>query len=317
MLLHRNSGHWRLGLALSLVTASLWGTMPNVLAIALQAIDTYTLTWFRFLSSFVLLGCYLIGRHHFLLPTQPIKGVIGLKSLQRTGWILLLIAILGVGLDYPLYLIGMAHTSPANAEVMIQLAPVLMGLGAIAIFKERYTHKQWLGVGILTAGFILFFHEQLRSLVTGSAQYLLGSSLVAFAALSWACYALAQKQLLRDLSSEVIMLVIYGVCAVAYTPLAHPDQLIGLSPLHSATLIICGVSTLISYGAFAESLEHWEASKISAVQSLTPIITITTSWFLAALLPNSVTPAQISLLGIGGAVLVIVGSMAIALGEKV
>lgn len=316
MLLHRNSGRWQLGLTLSLVTAFLWGTMPNILAIALQVIDPYTLTWFRFLSSFVLLSVYLAVRQQQILPTAPTKGIEALRYLKRSSWILLAIATVGVGLDYPLYLIGMAHTSPANAEVVIQLAPVLMGLGAIVIFQERYTQRQWLGVGVLTAGFLLFFHEQLRSLVTASSQYLLGSCLIALAALFWACYALAQKQLLRHLSSEVVMLVIYGVCTLIYTPLAQPTQLIGLSPLYLGVLLCSGFSTLISYGAFAESLEHWEASKISAVQSLTPIVTIFTSWLLAMALPAVVTPSQLSLIGFLGAVLVILGSMAIALGQR-
>lgn len=316
MLLHHNSGRWQLGLGLSLITALLWGTMPNVLSMALQVIDTYTLTWFRFLSSFLLLGLYLLVRQMTVWQPKFSKGLISVQQLKRSSWLLLIIAVLGVGIDYPLYLLGMAYTSPANAEVMIQLAPVLMGLGAIVIFKERYTGKQWIGVGVLTAGFLLFFHEQLRSLVTASTSYLFGSCLVMLAAIAWAAYALAQKQLLRHLPSEIIMLIIYGTCALLYTPVAHPAQLLGLSPLYTGILLLCGLSTLISYGAFAESLEHWEASKISAVQSLTPIVTIATSWLLAALLPTVMTPAQLSLLAIFGAILVITGSMLIALGHS-
>lgn len=315
MPLHRNSGHWKLGLALSLVTASLWGTMPNILAIALQVIDTYTLTWFRFLSSFVLLGTYLSVRQIMTLQLEIPKGLLAFQHLKRSSWILLTIAVLGVGLDYPLYLLGMARTSPANAEVVIQLAPVLMGLGAIVIFKERYTYQQWTGVGILTAGFLLFFHEQFQSLVTASASYIFGSCLVMLAAIAWAAYALAQKQLLHFLPSEIVMLTIYGACTLLYTPVAQPRQLLGLAPIYTVILLLCGFSTLISYGAFAESLEHWEASKISAVQSLTPIITIVTSWLLGAVLPM-LTPTQLSLFAILGAVLVIFGSMLIALGQS-
>lgn len=48
---------------------------------------------------------------------------------------------------------------------------------------------------------------------------------------AWAVYALAQKQLLQVLPSELIMLVIYGACAVLYTPTAQFHQLVSLSPL--------------------------------------------------------------------------------------
>jgi drug/metabolite transporter (DMT)-like permease len=322
-MLHQPSGHWRLGLTLSLITACLWGTMPNVLSVALQSIDTYTLTWFRFLSSFLLLGLYILIRQMVSRPKEFFDGMrlpraqssrflLAGKFHRRSSWILLLIAILGVGLDYPLYLLGMAKTSPANSEVIIQFAPVLMGFGGIAIFKEHYTRRQWGGVAVLFAGFVLFFHEQLRTLVTASADYWWGSSLVLLAAVCWAAYALAQKQLLRELNSEMIMLIIYGTCAVLYTPFAKISTLFSLDIVSNCILVSCGFSTLISYGAFAESLQHWEASKISAVQSLTPIITITTSWLIAAFLPT-LTPAQISLTGLAGAVLVIAGSMVIAL----
>jgi drug/metabolite transporter (DMT)-like permease len=320
MLLHRNSGRWQLGLTLALVTALLWGTTPNILALALQIADTYTLTWFRFTSSFILLGLSLMGRQ--ISSSQPKTlqpKLIEIKSwrqMPRSTWLLLTMAILGIGLDYPLYLMGMAATSPANAEVVIQLAPVLMGLGAIVIFKERYTPNQWIGVGILTAGFGLFFHEQLQSLFTTSSSYLFGSGLVMLAAISWAAYALAQKQLLQYLSSEIVMLIIYGGCALLYLPLANFAQLQDLTLFQLTILLLCGFSTLISYGAFAESLQHWEASKISAVQSLTPVITIATSWLLAAALPQLIAPAQPSWQAFIGAVLVITGSMLIALGHK-
>ncbi len=308
MLLHRTSGRWQLGLSLSLVTAILWGTIPNILSIALQNVDTYTLTWFRFLSSFLLSGVYISLRHGRTGFKQP--------RLNRTGWLLLVVAILGVGLDYPLYLWGMAKTSPANAEVMIQLAPLLLGLGAIVIFKERYSLQQWLGVGILSAGFVLFFREQLRLLLVASGQYLTGSALVMLAAVCWVAYALAQKQLLRDLSSELIMLIIYGSCALLYLPVAQPASLLNLDRLTLGVLLLSGLSTLISYGAFAESLAHWEASKISAVQSLTPIVTIATSWVIAAALPGILAPASLTSLGFLGALLVMGGSILIALGQR-
>ncbi len=315
MLLHQTSGRWQLGLVLSLVTALLWGTMPNVLALALQTVDPLTLTWFRFLSSFLLLGLYRLARAT-QTGTPAVPSLKSWHGLRRSGWLLLLIAILGIGLDYPLYLLGMNYTSPANAEVMIQLAPVLMGLGGIVIFRERYSRSQWGGVAILFAGFALFFDQQLHSLTTASSQYLAGSGLVLLAAVCWAAYALSQKQLLRHLPSDLIMLMIYGTCALFYLPLAQPQKLLGLDLLTSLILLSCGLSTLISYGAFAESLAHWDASKISAVQSLTPVITIATSWLISALWPTVMAPAQLGLTALMGAGLVIAGSIAIALGQR-
>jgi drug/metabolite transporter (DMT)-like permease len=297
--MHTTSGRWRLGLALSLLTVFLWGILPIALAIALQVLDVYTVIWFRFLVSFIVLAIYLKGRGK--LPT--------LSELRSTSWVLLAIATFFLALNYLFFMQGLALTSPANAEVIIQVAPLLMGVGGLILFKERYGLLQWIAVSILTVGLILFFHEQLKNLITTQGNYLLGSGLVVVAAITWSIYALAQKQLLQSLSSPSIMLAIYGGCTLFFTPFANPKTIVTLSLWHFATLIFCAFNTLIAYGAFAESLEHWEASRVSAVLALAPIVTLIAVWVISVL-------PSLTLLGIVGAVLVVSGSITIALGKS-
>lgn len=306
MSLHSSSGRWRLGLGLSLLTVFLWGILPIALTVTLQALDVYTVTWFRFLIAFGLLAIYLAVRQQ--LPE--------LDKLRSPALRLLAIAIIFLGLNYLLFLQGLAQTSPANAQVLIQLAPVLFGLGAIAVFKERYTLRQWLGLGTLTLGFALFFHEQLQNLITAPNTYLIGSGLLVVAAAAWAIYALAQKQLLQKLPSSNIMLIIYGSCALIFTPIATPKTILSLHPLHLGMLLFCALNTLVAYGAFAEALEHWEASRVSAVLALTPIFTLLSVWAVSSLIPNLIAPERLTVLGVMGAILVVFGSMAIALGKN-
>ena len=199
---------------------------------------------------------------------------------------------------------------------MIQLAPVLFGLGAIAIFKERYTLRQWAGMAVLVLGFVLFFHEQLRTLITGASNYLIGSSLIIIAAAAWAVYALAQKQLLQQLSSANVMLIIFGGCALMFSPVATPQKIFTISPLHLGTLLFCGLNTLVAYGAFAEALENWEASRVSAVISLAPLCTLVAVEVVSSVMPNLIAPEPLTILGIVGAILVVAGCMAIALGRR-
>ncbi|HAX77295.1 MAG TPA: EamA family transporter, partial [Cyanobacteria bacterium UBA11372] len=267
-MLHQSSGKWRLGLALSLVTVFLWGVLPIALSVTLQALDVYTVTWFRFLVSFGILAVYLAGR----------KQLPSLDKLRLMPLGLLAIAIVFLALNYILYLQGLALTAPANAQVLIQLAPVLMGLGGLVIFKERYTLRQWVGVGVLTLGFVLFFNERLSNLIAAKGQYLLGSGIILIAAAAWAIYALAQKQLLQKLPSSNIMLLIYGGCAVLFSPFAQPQSLLTMSPLHWGMLLFCALNTVLAYGSFAEALEHWEASRVSAVLALAPIVTLISVW---------------------------------------
>ena len=306
MPLHQSSGRWRLGLALSLLTVLLWGVLPIALKIMLQVLDVYTLTWFRFAIAFGLLAIYLALRRK--LPT--------LQQLRSTSLGLVAIATIFLAVNYLLFLQGLALTSANNAEVLIQLAPVLFGLGAIAIFKERYTLRQWAGMAVLVLGFVLFFNEQLRTLITGASNYLIGSSLIIIAAAAWAVYALAQKQLLQQLSSANVMLIIFGGCALMFSPVATPQKIFTISPLYLATLLFCGLNTLVAYGAFAEALENWEASRVSAVISLAPLCTLVAVEIVSSLMPNLIAPEPLTILGIVGAILVVAGCMAIALGRR-
>lgn len=305
-LLHRTSGRWRLGLMLSLITAGLWGVLPVALTVALQKLDVYTLTWFRFLFAFGLLFVYLAARRQ--LPP--------LQKLRTLNWKLLIAATVGLAGNYLLYLEGLAHTSPAYAQVLIQLAPVLLGLGALVVFKERYTASQWLGLGIFAFGFVLFFNERLLTLVAAPEGYLAGSALIVIAAASWALYALAQKQLLRTLPSAAVMLLLYGGCAILFVPFATPIHLIGQDLFHGSVLIFCALNTLGAYGAFAEALDHWDASRVSAILTLTPVFTLASVWAVSWLWPTLIPAERIGGVGVAGTLLVILGSLALALGQR-
>ena len=52
-------GHRRLGLLLALTTAVLWGLLPIALKVVLARLDPYTITWYRFAASALVLGTVL------------------------------------------------------------------------------------------------------------------------------------------------------------------------------------------------------------------------------------------------------------------
>ena len=70
--------------------------------------------------------------------------------------------------NYVFYLLGVQHTTPANAQLLIQLAPLLMALGGIWVFGERFRAAQWLGLALLVAGMGLFFADQLADQRAGA-----------------------------------------------------------------------------------------------------------------------------------------------------
>jgi len=306
MELHRTTGNWRLGLGLSLITVVLWGLVPIALAVVLKKLDTYTINWFRFVTAFILLGFYLVRQGN--LPK--------LSQLKTVPIYLFALAILGLAGNYIFFVMGLKATSPSHAEVLIQLAGVFLSLGGLFIFKERYTRYQWMGVGILVTGFIGFFYEQLKVFAADSDRYITGSIMLIVAGITWAIYALIQKQLLTRLDSTHIMWIIYGACGLLFGTVAKPQTLLQLNSIEWVALIFCGLNTVIAYGAFAESLQHLEASRVSAILALAPIFTIVSMSLVTWLAPGLIAPEYITSLGLLGAILVVTGSMSISLGKS-
>ncbi|HEX5757301.1 MAG TPA: DMT family transporter [Arenimonas sp.] len=297
MSMHQASGRWQLGLALALVTAACWATLPLALKITLEQLDVYTLTWFRFLLAAGIMGAWLAAR----------GGLGGFARLDRQRWWWLGAAALLLIGNYVLYLLGVQHTTPANAQLLIQLAPLLMALGGIVVFGEHFSRWQWLGLALIAIGLGLFFSDQLRA-AAQAAGYVGGSLLVILAAVVWAGYALIQKQLLLRLSSPAILLFIYISASVVLLPLAAPRALLALDGLHWALLLYCALNTLVAYGAFAEALAHWEASRVSAILATTPLLCLASGAIVHAWWPSVLAPERVSAIGFGGAALVVLGS---------
>ena len=305
MTLHRVSGRWQLGLALTLVTVACWATLPIALKIVLDVLDPITLTWFRFLVAAVFTAGWL-G-----LRGKLGRGA-GYARLGRRGWWMLLLAALMLVGNYVFYLLGLHYTTPANAQLLIQLAPLLMALGGIWVFGEHFRAAQWVGLGLLALGMGLFFTDQLAVAVRAPG-YLLGSGLVVLGAVVWAVYALLQKQLLVTLGSMHILLFIYVVASIVLLPFARPASLVGLDGFPWAMLAYCALNTIGAYGAFAEALAHWEASRVSAIIAVTPLLCIGAVTAVHALWPDWLAPERITTLGWIGAALVVAGSVAVSL----
>ena len=169
---------------------------------------------------------------------------------------------------------------------------------------------------MLLIGFVLFFNQRLAELLTSLSDYTAGVLLVLLASTVWTFYALGQKQLLTVWNSLQVMMVIYLFCALLLTPWVHPLEALQLSPLQGWLLLACCMNTLIAYGAFAEALAHWEASRVSATLAITPLVTFGAVAIAAGIWPEYVHAEQINALGYGGAVLVVLGSALVALGPS-
>jgi drug/metabolite transporter (DMT)-like permease len=298
------SGRWKLGLLLALSTATMWGVLPIALTGVMATLDPITTTFFRFSLAAVLLTPYLILRRR--LPNRR-------KLLSPKQLVMLLAAGLLLTSNYALYILGLEKTTPEAAQVMIQLAPMLLLLAGLWIFKEQFSKAQWLGFATFVSGLLLFFNHHLAELFISFNDYGVGLLMIIVAAVCWTGYAVIQKFLLMEFNSEETMLVFYWIGALAFLPFTDFTPLPELSSLQWGLLAFCGLNTLIAYGSFAEALVHMEASRVSAVIALTPLLTVA----IVQLIPmQGIVAESLQAISLIGALMVVCGSITTAVAKK-
>ena len=300
--MHQSSGRVGLGFSLALLTAVLWGLLPIALKWLLSSMSAATITWIRFVVAAVVVGAVLLVR----------KQIPSVRGLSRKKQLLVVLAISGLLLNYILYLNGLFLLTAETAQVVIQLAPFLMMLGAVYLFKERLLLWQKIGAWLLVFGLLLFFNDRLALLLTQFGSEATGVLLVIVAAFAWACYALAQKQLLMSFNSEQIMWMIYLAGALCFLPAADLTPVMELSAWQWGIVVFCCLNTIVAYGAFAEALQHWQAANVSAVLAITPLLTIGFVQLLAYFYPEFPSES-LNIWAWVGASLVVIGSILTAL----
>ena len=300
------SGRWKLGFALALVATLLWGTLPIALKTVLSVMDASTIAWYRFLMAMLLLGGYLGAKGR-------------LPRLSNRRWrIYVLLAVAGVAFpaNNVTFIMGLDYISPSAAQVVIQLAPSFLLLGAVWLFREQFQAVQWLGFGVLLAGLALFFHDSLGELLSQWTGQTIGVVLLFIAALLWAAFGLAHKSLLSALHSSQSLWLIYCIGIVVLLPLAEPSQALAADAGRLAVLVYCGLVTVTGLGSFGEALAHWEASRVSAVVATCPLMTVALTEVAARLFPGYVAAEHLDGISIAGAGGVVAGSMVTALSGK-
>lgn len=283
-----------LGLVMAAVTGLCWATLAIALRQAMAYASTGTIVWFRMVIAFLILVAFYTW-----------KDPKNLKLLWPKP--LVLLSGLGLATNYFAYMRGLELTSASNAQIMIQLGPLLLLLTGILHFKERLTRSQSLGLLCAGIGFALFFWDQIVLAVADAPRYIRGNLWIVLAAITWALFAALQKGVRKDWTPQKFNMVIYWICTLALWPTAHLSELAAWSPAVWVLMLACGLNTLIAYGAFAEALKRAPASQVSLIISANPLVTI----FLVAALSwaevSWVSPEPMAWRGVAGALLVVSG----------
>ncbi|WP_245953150.1 DMT family transporter [Alteromonas aestuariivivens] len=294
------------GFFLALVTAFLWGILPIFLTLCLQAMDSPTITLYRFASAGVVVGLLLVKK----------RQLGAYSGLSQGLWLLCIGATFMLVINYVTNVMGLEHLSPASVQVLMQIAPFALMVGGVVFYKEQFNRIQLVGAVCLLVGLALFFNQRLSQIAASESEDFIGIVFVVVAALSWAMYALCQKVLLGPMSAMQLTLLLYVFGSAMLLPFSEPVDLTNMNSVQLGALVFCCLNTLVAYGAFTEALRIWYASRVSAVLALAPLFT-----YLSMLIAEQVQPAVFTQPELGGVaylggVLVIVGSVVAALGRE-
>lgn len=292
------------GLLFAGFTALLWGFLAIALKLSLNSLNPVTVVWSRFTIAFlVLLVLMLIFDRSFV-------------SIYRKPPLILFAASIFLGFNYYGFISGIHQTTPANAQVFIQIGPVSLAIVGILFFKERITWKHLVGFAILLGGFSLFYSEQIIESAGKQGNYSRGIIYIVLGALSWATFSSLQKILVKTRNPNHLNIFIYGFCSLMFLPFVEFSMFSHLSRNEWFLLIFLGLNTVFAYGSLALALKYAEANKVSVILTMNPIITFSCMALLEVLAVTWIEFENFTVLSILGALLVFVGALLVILSRQ-
>ena len=222
---------------------------------------------------------------------------------------ILVFAALFLGFNYLGFNTGVHMTTPGNAQIFTQLGPVLFALAGFFIYHEKISTFQAVGFLVVAIGFTLFYSQQVSFFTDKSLLYNKGIIWIIFGAIYWAAYAVLQKELVKKFPPQQLNMFIYGFPVIFFFPFANVKAIAAISWIDWVLLIFSGIITLIAYGALAVAFKNIEASKISVIITVNPIITFITLEILRRFNVSCIKPESLNLLSVTGAGLVLIGAV--------
>ncbi|MGQ0286932.1 DMT family transporter [Pasteurellaceae bacterium 22721_9_1] len=294
-----------LGFLLALTTAMAWGSLSIALKQVVTVMQATTIVWYRFVVASIAL--FLILACAKKLPKR--------SQFNRYYFIWAIIGVLGLAGNFVLFNSSLNYVEPAVTQIFIHLSSFAMLLIGVLVFKERLGLHQKIGLALLVIGLSLFFNDKLELFLNLNV-YSIGVILSILSALVWVGYGVAQKLMLRQFSSQQILLLMYIGCVIVFMPFAEFKQIENLNFFTWCCFIYCCLNTVIAYGAYAESLNHWDVSKISVVLTSVPLFTILFSHILHHIAPTTFAAPELNSLSYIGAFVVVLGAMLSSIGHK-
>jgi drug/metabolite transporter (DMT)-like permease len=184
---------------------------------------------------------------------------------RRAAWL----AVVGgvfFGFDLLFYNTALLRTSAANAVLLANTAPVIVGIGTWLVFQRRPRTAFWTGLALALAGCGAIMMADAAAHEQVLAGNLSGDLLALTAAIFWALYLMTTERVRVDLDTLTFsaLSIVGSVGTLLILCLALRVPLAGYSGRSWASLAGLGlISQLAAYFAIAYALGHLPATIMS------------------------------------------------------
>ena len=237
------------GIFYAILTACLWGVLAIVLKVGLSFASPITIVWSRFFIAFIILFIYFLIRDR--------KKLIIFKFPP----LMLVLAATALGFNYLGFITGLNYISPNNAQIMNQMGPITLCLVGFIFFKEKLSKLQAIGFFIALSGLIIFYNEQLNSLINNTSNFNIGALWITLGFISWTLYAVFQKIVVKNYHPQQINMIIYFIPVLMFCPFCDFSTYTKMNYTEWSIMIFLGLNTLFAYGALSAAFKYTQASK--------------------------------------------------------
>ncbi len=284
------------GILYLLLTALCWGFVAPTVKVLTVDVDPYTISFFRVaLATVVFTGLFVI------------QGGDWRRIQWLSPWIIA--GALGRAGNYVFYNTGLQHT-PSNAATI--LAPV-QAIGTVVLarwFLRENIKRKWWGLTLSLVGLLLIWWNGKGWVILLDPRYAWGNLLLVLSGLASALQFTSQKVLSAKFTGLEILLPVFFLSVVMTFPFAWTAGGFDVvtvrhyAPLTWGLLLFLGfVLTGGSFFFLAEGYKRCEASTAVVITNSSAFLTL---FWSVVLLDESV-----SLVMVGGAVLGVIGTLAV------
>ena len=253
----------------------------------------------------------LLLRMTFALPFYLIIAFIKKpshpESIDKKDYLwLVLFGILGYYLASYFDFLGLEFIKASLERIILFICPTLVLIISKVFLKKKITKIQIAAILISYIGIIITFWNEIS--MTGE-HALLGGVLIFFSALTYASYLIGSGWLIPKFGATTFtsyaMIISCIAVFIHYSLIEHQDIFSFSNEVYGLSLAMALLSTVIPSYLVSAAIKQLGASNFSIIGSLGPISTI--------ILANIFLDERLTLLQLGGTVIVIIGVLIVSL----